>query len=351
MSALQALAERALAAGLVPDGAVRAAVRFNCRTRLAAERRPTLEAEQEALRRFLAESRRAPIAPVPEKANEQHYEVPPAFFDAVLGPRLKYSCCYWPAGVETLAQAEETMLDLTCSRAQLEDGMDVLDLGCGWGSLSLWIAERYPRCRVTGVSNSAPQREHILRRAAERGLANVDVITADANVLELGDERFDRVLSIEMMEHVRNHEALLGRVATWLRPDGRLFVHVFTHRHHAYPYTDSWMARQFFSGGIMPSHDLLLHYQRDLVLLDRWAVDGTHYERTANAWLDLLDANRGAALAALAQAEGPGGAPAGDGEARRRLALWRVFFMACAELWGYREGREWLVSHYLFAPR
>jgi cyclopropane-fatty-acyl-phospholipid synthase len=351
MTALQAVAERALAAGVIPDAVIRAAIRFNCRTRLAAERRPTVEAEQEALRRFLAESRHAAIAPVPEKANEQHYEVPPAFFDAVLGPRLKYSCCYWPAGVETLAQAEEMMLELTCSRAQLEDGMDVLDLGCGWGSLSLWIAEKYPRCRVTGVSNSAPQREHILRRAAERGLTNVDVITADANVLELSDERFDRVLSIEMLEHVRNHEALLARVSSWLRPDGRLFVHVFTHRQHAYPYTDSWMARQFFSGGIMPSHDLLLHYQRDLVLLDRWAVDGTHYERTANAWLDLLDANKGVALAALAQTEGPDGGPIGEGEARRRLALWRVFFMACAELWGYRQGREWLVSHYLFAPR
>lgn len=342
---LQQAAASALAAGVAPDPLVRAAIRFNCRTRLAAERRATVEEEQESLRRFLAQSRRAAIAELPEKANEQHYEVPPAFFDAVLGPRLKYSCCYWPAGVATLARAEEAMLDLTCSRAQLGDGMDVLDLGCGWGSLSLWIAEKYPRCRVTGVSNSALQREHILARAGERGLANVEILTADANVLELPAARFDRVLSVEMLEHVRNHEALLERVASWLRPDGRLFVHVFTHRVHAYPYTDSWLAREFFSGGIMPSHDLLLHYQRDLLLLDRWAIDGTHYERTSNAWLANLDANRDAALAAFTD-DGPS-----ESEARRRLALWRVFFMACAELWGYRGGREWLVSHYLFAPR
>ena len=347
MSLGQRLGERARAAGVVPDTLLRAAIRFNCRTRLARETKPTAEAEQDALRRFLAESRHAAIAPLAEKANEQHYEVPPAFFEAVLGPRLRYSCCYWPAGVTTLARAEETMLELTCSRAQLEDGMTVLDLGCGWGSLSLWIAERYPGCRVTGVSNSAPQREHIVARAHERGLTNVEIMTADANVLELPAGSFDRVLSIEMLEHVRNHEALLARVAGWLRPGGRLFVHVFTHRTLAYPYVDSWLAQRFFSGGIMPSHDLLLHYQRDLVLLDRWAVDGTHYERTANAWLDNLDAHRDAALAALAAPGGAGGKRA----ATLQLATWRLFFMACAELWGYRGGREWLVSHYLFEPR
>ena len=345
MSLAQSAVERALASGLLPDAAIRAGIRFNCRTRLAAERRPTVEAEQDALRRFLAESRHAAVAPVPEKANEQHYEVPPAFFDTVLGPRLKYSCCYWPTGVTTLAQAEETMLALSCRRAQLEDGMDVLDLGCGWGSLSLWIAEKYPNCRITGVSNSASQREHILARAQERGLTNVEILTVDANVLELPEASFDRVLSIEMLEHVRNHELLFGRVARWLRPDGRFFVHVFTHRRHAYPYTDSWLAREFFSGGIMPSHDLFLHYQRDLLLLDRWAVDGTHYERTANAWLANLDANPSAALATFTD-DG-----LSDAEVKRRLALWRVFFMACAELWGYAGGREWIVSHYLFAPR
>lgn len=345
MSLAEELVQRVLGSGLLPDPAIRAGIRFNCRTRLAAERRPTVEEEQEVLRRFLAESRHAAVAPVPEKANEQHYEVPPAFFDAVLGPRLKYSCGYWPAGVTTLAQAEETMLALTCGRAQLEDGMAVLDLGCGWGSLSLWIAEKYPNCRVTGVSNSAPQREHILARAQELGLTNIEILTRDANELELPEASFDRVISIEMLEHVRNHELLFGRVARWLRPDGRFFAHVFTHRVHAYAYTDSWLAREFFSGGIMPSHDLFLHYQRDLVLLDRWAVDGTHYERTSNAWLANLDANRSAALAAFAD-DGLGAA-----EVKRRLALWRVFFMACAELWGYAGGREWIVSHYLFAPR
>jgi cyclopropane-fatty-acyl-phospholipid synthase len=322
----------------VPDLVVRTAIRANCGRRLRAERRGGLSRQ----RAFVEQLRRAPIAEQVEKPNEQHYELPAEFFRLVLGPRLKYSCCYWPDGVRTIDQAEEAMLALTCRRAGVEDGMDLLDLGCGWGSLSFWLAERYPAARILAVSNSRVQRAFIQDEIERRGAHNVEVLTADANVFDT-DRRFDRVLSIEMLEHMRNYEELLARVASWLHPEGRLFVHVFSHRRFAYPYTRSWMARRFFTAGTMPSHDLLLEFQRDLQLLDRWTVAGTHYARTSEAWLNQLDGRRELILPVLAAAHG-------QREASRRLAYWRIFFMACAELWGYSGGREWQVSHYLFSP-
>lgn len=316
---------------IVVDPILRAGIRVACRRRLRRERRGGVEAQERRLQAWVEELRRSPIAIETAAANEQHYEVPPEVFRLVLGPRLKYSACYWPEGVETLAAAEEAMLELTCERAGIEDGMTILDLGCGWGSLTGFLSERYPSAQILAVSNSRTQRETI----EARGLANVEVVTADANVFEPG-RRFDRILSVEMMEHTRNWESLLARVAAWLEPDGRVFVHVFTHRTLAYPYDDGWMARNFFTGGSMPSHDLLLHFQRDLELERRWAVSGRHYERTANEWVRNLDANR----AAVRRLVG-----------RRGLWRWRAFFLACAELWGYRGGEEWLVSHYLLRHR
>lgn len=232
------------------------------------------------------------------------------------------------------------MLSLTCERAGVSDGMELLDLGCGWGSLTLWLAERYPSSRIVAVSNSHAQRRFI----EARGAPNVEVLTADANDLELDAARFDRVLSVEMLEHVRNYEALLRRIASWLKPDGRFFCHVFSHRTYAYPYEHTWMARKFFTAGTMPSDDLLLHFQRDLVLRDHWTVSGTHYARTAEAWLARMERNRPAIERVLAQTYGPD-------RARAWWSNWRVFFLACAELWGYRGGTEWLVSHYLFDRR
>jgi cyclopropane-fatty-acyl-phospholipid synthase len=323
----------------VPDRVVRGAIRVNCARRLRTERRGG-EPRQRA---FVQQLRRAPIAEQVAKPNEQHYEVPAEFFQLVLGPRLKYSCCYWPAGVETLAAAEEAMLELTCDRAQVADGMELLDLGCGWGSLSFWLAERYPGARILAVSNSRVQRAFIEGEIARRRVGNLDVVTADANVFDT-ERRFDRVLSVEMLEHMRNYEALLAKIASWLRPDGRLFVHVFAHRRYAYPYTSSWMARKFFTAGTMPSHDLFLEFQRDLALTDRWAVSGLEYARTSEAWLEQMNERRDPILEVL-------GATYGPAEAERWLAYWRIFFMACAELWGYRQGKEWQVSHYLFAPR
>jgi cyclopropane-fatty-acyl-phospholipid synthase len=333
--------------GRLPDAWLRAGIRHL----VAGRQRETLAADFETrLARklaFLDELRHGPIAVATERANQQHYEVPPAFFEQVLGPRLKYSCALFEPGVGSLAEAESRMLAATCERAGLEDGMRVLDLGCGWGSLTLWIAEQLPGCRVLGVSNSKPQREHILRRAAERGLSNVEVETTDVNGFE-PERRFDRVVSVEMFEHVRNHEALLARIAGWLEPEGRLFVHHFCHREAAYPYEDEgsgdWMARHFFTGGIMPSEDLLLLRQRDLEVEAQWRVSGLHYEKTSNAWLANLDARGAAVREVLAGAYG-------ERDAALWRQRWRMFFMACAELFGFRGGEEWFVTHVRMAPR
>jgi cyclopropane-fatty-acyl-phospholipid synthase len=328
-------------AGLVPDRLVRTGIR-----RMLAERLRELVAVPAAERAlFVEECRKGPIALVPELANEQHYEVPPAFFAAVLGPRLKYSCAFFDDDTPSLGAAEERMLALTAERAGIADGMAILDLGCGWGSFSLWAAERFPASRVVAVSNSAPQRRFLVDRARERGLYNVTVTTADVNRFE-AQGRFDRVVSIEMFEHVRNHERLLARIRRWLAPEGRLFVHHFCHREHAYPYVDrgpgDWMARHFFSGGMMPSEGWLAQFADDLAVERQWRVPGTHYARTSEAWLARLDAQRERVQEILA--------PVYGADARRWLHRWRLFFLACAELFAYRGGEEWFVTHLLLAP-
>jgi cyclopropane-fatty-acyl-phospholipid synthase len=332
--------------GLVPDVLTRLGIRRLCAQRLEQEGARDLAAADQRFRDLLDELRRSPIAIETDAANEQHYELPTRFFELCLGRRLKYSSAYYPSGTETLDEAEEAMLALYGERADLADGQRILELGCGWGSLTLWMAERFPNARITGVSNSRTQREHILAQAARRGLGNVEILTCDVNRLELPEGEFDRAVSIEMFEHMRNYRHLLGRVSRWLKPEGKLFVHIFVHRYLMYPFEtegdDNWMGRYFFTGGLMPSADTLLHFQEDLTLEQRWLVPGTHYERTANHWLENQDHHRDEVMAVLTEAYGAA-------EAARWFQRWRMFWMACAELFGYSGGDEWLVAHYRFS--
>ncbi|HWH14264.1 MAG TPA: cyclopropane-fatty-acyl-phospholipid synthase family protein [Miltoncostaeaceae bacterium] len=330
----------------LPDVLLRAGIRARVRARVRQEERGGVDAWSDRFRDLVARLDAQQVALSPEAANAQHYEVPADFFGLVLGPHRKYSCALWAPGVGDLAGAEEAMLETYARRARLEDGQDVLDLGCGWGSLTLWLAARHPRSRILAVSNSTSQRLHIEATAAARGLGNVEVVTADANTFAPG-RRFDRIVSVEMLEHVRNQRAMLGRIADWLRPEGLLFVHVFSHRHVAFEFDagrrSDWIARHFFTGGTMPSDDLLPLLAEHMRLADHWRVSGTHYARTARAWLENLDARRAEVAAVLRTAYGPG-------EVALRMRRWRLFFLACEGLWGFCGGREFIVSHYLFRP-
>ena len=332
--------------GRVPDMLVRAGVRHLLRARLDELRAHDAMATDAQAEAFIASLRHAPLAPLPEKANEQHYELPAVFFDTVLGRHRKYSCGWWPEGVDKLDDAEAAALRLTCERAGLADGQHILELGCGWGSLSLWMAQHYPHAHITAVSNSHSQRGFIEAQARERGLANLQVITQDFNALAL-TQRFDRIVSVEMFEHLRNWPAAFERVAQWLEDDGRFFMHVFTHRGAPYAFEDrdasDWMSRHFFSGGMMPSDDLALRCQDALRLTHRWRWDGTHYQRTALAWLARMDAARDTLAPVFERTYGR--------DADLWWTRWRLFFLSVAELFGFENGQRWWVSHYLFAPR
>ena len=342
MSIAGAVVRRALAvaeSGRIPDFVTRAGIRTLLRGRLRSlVSQPTLDE---------ASLRIGPIAPAPREANEQHYEVPATFFELVLGPWQKYSCCLWPDDAPdlTLADAELAMLDITCARADLSDGQDILDLGCGWGALTLFAAERYPGSRVFAVSHSASQRRHIEARARRRGLDTVIVITGDISRLHLSREQFDRVVSGEMFEHMNNYARLVEKIADWMRPGARLFVHVMCHHARAYRFSRAgpgdWMAREFFTGGLMPSPTLVPKFRGELESEDGWFLPGTHYARTSEAWLANLDRERGRVLSVLADTYGPA-------SSAHRVQRWRLFFLAVAETFAYRAGREWGVSQHRF---
>jgi cyclopropane-fatty-acyl-phospholipid synthase len=341
----ESLATRLAESGRLPDALLRMGIRRMCAQRLKDERKGGTGAVFERQQAWLDGLREDAIAVETQAANRQHYELPPEFFRLCLGRNLKYSSCFWDDSTTDLTQAEEKMLRLYCERAELANASRILELGCGWGSLTLWMAERYPKAMITAVSNSRFQKEFIEARCRERAIFNVEVITADVNTLQLPEEMFDRVVSIEMFEHMRNYRQLLQRIHGWLRPQGKLFVHIFVHRTLMYPFEtegdDNWMGRHFFTGGLMPAADTLLCFQQHLQLQQRWLLDGTHYERTANHWLANQDQNRDAVLEIMRQCYG---APSAALWAQR----WRMFWMACAELFGYQNGQQWQVAHYLF---
>ena len=341
---------RLVETGKVPDWLIRWVLRVSFHLQIYRRNSRDLETRSTEKQALIEKFKGSPIAIRTNDPNRQHYEVPSEFFQLVLGKWLKYSCCYWQGGVSNLDDAEEAMLDLTCRRAQLEDGMRVLDLGCGWGSLSFWIATQYPNCKVLAVSYSHTQRDFIQTQSRLRGLNNITPITADMAEFERDPRfekfpRFERVISVEMFEHMKNYQRLLKRISELLDPEGKLFVHIFSHRDFAREFDANnpkdWMAQTFFSGGTMPSDDLLLHFQRDLKIVDHWRIDGWHYQKTLQAWLKNLDSNKDAVRRIMAQTYG------GENEILW-LNNWRLFFLSCSVVWGLRGGREYLVSHYLF---
>lgn len=323
--------------GKLPDAALRALIRLLLKKRLYSLKRGS------SVEAFVEEIKKAPLAVAVDAANEQHYEVPFEFYERCLGKRMKYSSCYWPTGVLSLDEAEEQMLELTCKHADLKDGQDILELGCGWGSLTLWMAEKYPRSAIIAISNSGSQREYIESQLRQRGIKNVQVLTCDMNEFQVSAE-FDRIVSVEMFEHMRNYEELLKRISGWLKPDGRLFVHIFTHHKFAYLFeTDgaaNWMGRYFFTGGMMPSHDLLSRFSSHLKVEKDWVLTGKHYQKTAEAWLQNLEKYKMQLFPVLERIYG-------SGNQMLWFMRWKLFFMACAELFGFKDGQEWQVSHYL----
>jgi len=340
ITSLLLLAEK----GLLPDSIIRIGIRMLLNKRLVSLVTGNSEKDQKLKQNFIAAMDKSPVALLPELANEQHYEVPSKFYDLCLGNNKKYSSCYWSKDTLNLNQAEKVALKKTSDHAKLKDGLKILELGCGWGSLTLWMAKKYPKSSITAVSNSASQRAYILLQAKQKKLKNVKVITCDMNNFKT-TEKFDRVVSVEMIEHMRNHRELFSRIANWLKPGGLFFMHIFVHRCQPYLFEvkdkDDWMSQYFFSGGMMPSEDLPLYFQNKLTIEKQWSWSGKHYEKTANAWLDNIDGSRDKALDVLEEIYG-------RNEANKWLQRWRIFFMACAELWGYKNGSEWRVSHYLF---
>lgn len=329
---------------LLPDSLIRIGIRKLLKQRLKDENKGNPEAQQEHFMKLVEELKQSPIAVNIADANQQHYEVPADFYTKVLGKHLKYSSGYWKEGVTDIETSEKDMLELTCQRAELKDGQKVLELGCGWGSLSLFMAAKYPNSKITSVSNSHSQKAYIDEQARNRNITNLTIITADMNAFQI-NEHFDRVVSVEMFEHMRNYELLLKKVGSFLKPDGKLFVHIFTHKDYAYKFeviddTD-WMSKYFFTGGIMPSDHLLLYFPDHVKIEKHWRVSGMHYSKTSEAWLQNMDACKPQIMEIMKRVYG-------ESEAVKWWVYWRIFFMACAELWGHDNGNEWMVSHYLF---
>ena len=333
--------------GTLPDFLIKKGIEHLCKERLRWAKGIASEALEVHNQDWIKQLKNSPIALVPEKANEQHYEVPPAFFEIVLGKNLKYSCGYWDQTVNNIDISEDKMLEISSKRAALADGQDILELGCGWGSLTFYMAKKYTKSRIFAVSNSNDQRVFIEKKCEAEGITNIKVLTCDMNDFDI-NETFDRVVSIEMFEHMRNYKKLLNKISKFLNADGKLFVHIFSHKDMVYPFEDNgpgdWMAREFFSGGLMPSHNLLLNFQEDLIIESIWKVSGTHYEKTSYAWLENMDKNKKQILNIFEETYG-------SNNAQKWFQRWRIFFMSCAVLFGIDNGQEWGVSHYTFRKK
>ena len=333
--------------GLLPDKLIKFGIKKLCKDRLSWAKQSGPENLEQFHQDFIDELKTSPIALIPKIVNEQHYEVPASFFEIVLGKNLKYSSALWPKGVKKLDVAEQKMLDLTFERAQIENGMSVLELGCGWGSLTCYMAKKLPESKIVAVSNSRDQKLFIENKCKQERISNIEVITADMNDFTIRD-KFDRVISIEMFEHMRNYYKLLEKIDSFLKSSGKLFVHIFTHKEMVYPFEDGgdgdWMAREFFSGGIMPSHRLLLYFQDHLNIEKIWRVSGVHYSKTSKAWLENMDKNKLKLIPIISKNYG-------IKYTSIWFQRWRIFFMACEELFGLYNGTEWGVSHYLFKKR
>lgn len=328
----------------IPDFLIRIGIRRLLKQRLRDENKGNTEAQQEHLMALIAELKSSPIAVNTNEANEQHYEVPTEFYQYCLGKHLKYSSGFWKDGVSDIDASEKDMLELTCTRAELANGQEVLELGCGWGSLSLFMSAKFPKSNFTVVSNSRTQKKYIDEQAQERGIKNLQVITVNINDFKI-DKQFDRVVSVEMFEHMRNYQKLMALVSDCLKPEGKLFVHIFTHKEYAYKFEvideSDWMSKYFFTGGIMPSDDLLLYFNEKLSIQKHWHVNGMHYSKTSEAWLTNMDRHKKDIMPLFETTYG-------KEQAVKWWVYWRIFYMACAELWGYKHGEEWMVSHYLF---
>ncbi|KAI1001135.1 hypothetical protein K3495_g7068 [Podosphaera aphanis] len=327
--------------GYLPNSVIRIGIRRQLKDRTEIIKTTSLEEAYEKKMNYVNLLRSRPIAIETTTANEQHYEVGTGILAACLGPRMKYSCALYPKGGETLAQAEIAMLETYVKKAELKDGMSILDLGCGWGSGALYFAEVLPNSKITAFSNSKTQKIYIDQKAQEKGLKNLTVITGDVVEYEFEKESFDRVVSIELFEHMKNYELLMAKLARALRPGGKLFVHIFAHKTSPYDFEEGWMSTHFFSGGTMPSADLLLYFQRDLKLERQWWVSGKHYAKTCEDWLSKMTANKKEIWPHLIETYG-------ENDAAMWYYRWQIFYMACAELFAYEGGDTWGVSHYLF---
>jgi cyclopropane-fatty-acyl-phospholipid synthase len=338
------LTNRLLEKGLIPDPLIRLGIRGLLKEKLDGEKRLQQAQGENRKAELIDFLKSSPIAVNTKEANEQHYELPSDFFELIMGKHMKYSCGFWNEGVRDFDTSEKDMLELTVDRADLKNGQSILELGCGWGSLTLFMAEKFPASRITGVSNSRTQKLFIENRARERNLSNVRILTADMNHFDV-KEKFDRAVSVEMFEHMRNYKKLLEKIASFLKDDGKLFVHIFTHKDFAYLYDEKdesdWIAKYFFTGGVMPSDDLLLSFQDHFQIEKHWQVNGRHYQKTSEGWLKNMDRHKGKIMPILKTTYG-------EAECKKWWNYWRIFFLSCAELWGYKDGTEWIVSHYRF---